>query len=278
MLKSYVANIYDPGICPPDYFLRFYTPIYNEDEDQPDTEEDHELVTERRQRDLPPQKLHEALRAAFGYIRRHPRDGDVRWELMHRKGLEYTGGSWDWKSVPVFESRQEIAASGFRRLSVGDEELLSGTWRHVTVRHLSPGRTHIHVGTEGSTSNTDYTASCTASQAEVSVSSSSTLHLPIRQPAPQATTQTMITVARPLTPRQLDLLYHQLPDDQWCTPMMLGGTDGSHHSATLAQLVRKGLAERSHRGGHTRNVWQYRRTPAGRIAADNAQRLKGKTV
>ena len=57
-----------------------------------------------------------------------------------------------------------------------------------------------------------------------------------------------------------------LLDTQWCTPRMLGGTDGSHHSATLAQLVRKGLAEQSNRGGHTRNVWQYRRTPAGKKA------------
>jgi len=69
-----------------------------------------------------------------------------------------------------------------------------------------------------------------------------------------------------LTIRQRELLYHQLDDTQWCTPRMLGGTDGSHHSATLAQLVRKGLAEQSNRGGHTRNVWQYRRTPAGKKA------------
>jgi hypothetical protein len=74
-----------------------------------------------------------------------------------------------------------------------------------------------------------------------------------------------------LTARQHDLLYHQLGDAQWCTPMMLGGTDGSHHSATLTQLVRKGLAERSNRGGHTRSVWQYRRTLAGKRAVELAR-------
>ena len=26
-----------------------------------------------------------------------------------------------------------------------------------------------------------------------------------------------------LTPKQYDLLYHQLSDEHWCTPMMLGG-------------------------------------------------------
>jgi hypothetical protein len=71
-----------------------------------------------------------------------------------------------------------------------------------------------------------------------------------------------------LTSKQYDLLYHQLSDEHWCTPMMLGGTDGSHHSATLTQLVKKGLAERSNRGGHTRHVWQYRRTLAGKKAVN----------
>jgi hypothetical protein len=71
-----------------------------------------------------------------------------------------------------------------------------------------------------------------------------------------------------LTQRQRDLLYHQLADDYWCTPRMLGGTDGSHHSATLAQLVRKGLAERQLRGGHTRSAWAYRRTAAGKKAVN----------
>jgi hypothetical protein len=78
----------------------------------------------------------------------------------------------------------------------------------------------------------------------------------------------MSTVAKRLTTRQRDLLYHQLPDDYWVTPRLLGGTDGSHHSATLAQLVRKGFAKRRLRGGHTRSAWEYRRTPAGRKAVD----------
>ena len=42
-----------------------------------------------------------------------------------------------------------------------------------------------------------------------------------------------------LTTRQRDLLYHQLSDTAWLTPMMLGGSDGSHHSQTLAQLSAK---------------------------------------
>lgn len=69
-----------------------------------------------------------------------------------------------------------------------------------------------------------------------------------------------------LTQRQYDLLYHQLAEGWWTTPRFLGGKDGSHHSATLAQLVRKGFAERRVRGGHTRKAWEYRRTPAGTAA------------
>lgn len=66
-----------------------------------------------------------------------------------------------------------------------------------------------------------------------------------------------------LTAKQRDLL-RQLSDEHWLTPMRIGGTCGSHHYATLSQLIRKGLAERSNRGCHARNVWQYRRTHAGR--------------
>lgn len=78
-------------------------------------------------------------------------------------------------------------------------------------------------------------------------------------------------MTKKLTTRQRDLLYHQLSDTVWLTPMRLGGTDGSHHSSTLAQLVRKGFVARSNRGGHTRNVWQYRRTAAGKKALDEAE-------
>lgn len=70
-----------------------------------------------------------------------------------------------------------------------------------------------------------------------------------------------------LTERQRDLLYHQVSDTWWSTPRLMGGTDQSHHSATLAQLERKGLVERRLRGGHTRSAWEYRRTPAGALAA-----------
>lgn len=96
-----------------------------------------------------------------------------------------------------------------------------------------------------------------------------------------------------MTDRQLELL-RWLDDEQWQTPRHLGGRDGSHHSDTLAQLVKMGMAERSKlhamhcvHGMTTRkklvnNRWEYtaghppyagcsckgscryRRTPAGR--------------
>ena len=46
-----------------------------------------------------------------------------------------------------------------------------------------------------------------------------------------------------LTERQRDIL-RDLDDERWMTPQWVGGRNGSHHSATLAQLARKGLAER----------------------------------
>lgn len=58
-----------------------------------------------------------------------------------------------------------------------------------------------------------------------------------------------------------------LDDERWLRPMDVGGRDGSHHSDTLARLVKRGLAERQPRGGRSKTAWAYRRTPAGRTAA-----------
>jgi hypothetical protein len=55
----------------------------------------------------------------------------------------------------------------------------------------------------------------------------------------------------------------------YVTPMMLGARDASHHSATLALLVRHGFAERRKRNtlanmiGSRRGSWEYRITDAG---------------
>ncbi len=50
----------------------------------------------------------------------------------------------------------------------------------------------------------------------------------------------------------------------WLRPMDFGGHDGSHHSATAAKLVRKGLAERRARGvifaSNSRGSYEYRIT------------------
>jgi len=51
---------------------------------------------------------------------------------------------------------------------------------------------------------------------------------------------------RALTMRERDVLsslVHQ-PRSAWLRPMDVGGRDGSHHSATLRQLVAMGLVER----------------------------------
>lgn len=93
-----------------------------------------------------------------------------------------------------------------------------------------------------------------------------------------------------LTERQRELLT-RLDDEVFRTPQFAGGRDGSHHSATLAQLARKGLAERKKlcacmpgswrakelraKGITPRWPWcrckgscRYRRTAAGRAALE----------
>lgn len=94
---------------------------------------------------------------------------------------------------------------------------------------------------------------------------------------------------RALNEREIDVLCN-LDDEQWQRVMAVGGRDGSHHSATLANLARRGLAERKKSCGCGPGSWLekeilaagkvplwpwcrcrgsclYRRTHAGRDAA-----------
>lgn len=72
-----------------------------------------------------------------------------------------------------------------------------------------------------------------------------------------------------LTKRQRDALEHLAVARRicpswggWLTPMFCGGTDASHHSATLTELVKNNLAERKLRGSN--RSYMYRITSAGR--------------
>lgn len=51
--------------------------------------------------------------------------------------------------------------------------------------------------------------------------------------------------------------------DGWAKPLDCGGTNGSHHSATLAKLVRAKLAERKGYNPGCRAVWMYKITAQG---------------
>ncbi len=66
----------------------------------------------------------------------------------------------------------------------------------------------------------------------------------------------------------------------WCRPLDVGASNGSHHSATLHALVKKGLVQFKQRGSRDPDGWEsserklfrsrgskcYRITPAGRRA------------
>lgn len=74
-----------------------------------------------------------------------------------------------------------------------------------------------------------------------------------------------------LTRDQLDVLDQTC--DRWLRPMDMGGRDGSGHSAILGALVRKGLVERTQRGGHiasARGSYLYRITADGLSARSEA--------
>lgn len=74
--------------------------------------------------------------------------------------------------------------------------------------------------------------------------------------------------AKPVSERDLEVLRDLCSQSDWARPMDCGGTDSSHHSATLARLVRWGFAERKRRAGWTRPSWLYRITGNGIAASE----------
>jgi chromosome segregation and condensation protein ScpB len=77
---------------------------------------------------------------------------------------------------------------------------------------------------------------------------------------------------RALTERDADVLWC-LPLKEWVTPFAVGGTDASHHSATLRKLERRGMVERKRRSGWVRRSFLYRLTSKG-DAAYRAYRIE----
>jgi hypothetical protein len=69
-----------------------------------------------------------------------------------------------------------------------------------------------------------------------------------------------------LTARQREVLHDVehagFDEGEWFTPMMVGGRNGSDHSAILRQLVRKGYLEAvKHPPRAYRGVYRYRLVP-----------------
>lgn len=62
-------------------------------------------------------------------------------------------------------------------------------------------------------------------------------------------------------------LERSLEDERWRTPLDCGGTNGSHHSASLVKLVQHGFAECRQRGIHSSIVCGPKITPEPRLAA-----------
>jgi chromosome segregation and condensation protein ScpB len=67
-------------------------------------------------------------------------------------------------------------------------------------------------------------------------------------------------MTKAITPRQRDILL-DMAARGFVRPMDIGAHNGSHHSATLGQLVRKGLVEKRTRGSV--RSFRYRLTEKG---------------
>lgn len=59
-----------------------------------------------------------------------------------------------------------------------------------------------------------------------------------------------LTERQQYTLEELAVAVRVNPAGVWITCMLVGGTDGSHHSSTLAALCRKGLAKRTKHGSY----------------------------
>ena len=78
-----------------------------------------------------------------------------------------------------------------------------------------------------------------------------------------------------LTDRDREVLG-ELPIVAWVRPMDVGGTNSSHHSATLRKLVRYGLAEQKrHYRGVSGGHWRYRRVDMVAQALEYVRILAG---
>lgn len=75
---------------------------------------------------------------------------------------------------------------------------------------------------------------------------------------------------RRLTRAQIGVLRQFGTDSGWVRPRALGGRDGSHHSAVLAQLEVRGLVESKVRSPGVRGSRLYRLTPAGMAVVEKA--------
>lgn len=62
----------------------------------------------------------------------------------------------------------------------------------------------------------------------------------------------------------------------WITPLMFGGTSGSHHSVTATRMIAKKWVERQRRNlpDTQRPSWEYRITPQGVKALHNHLGMK----
>lgn len=76
---------------------------------------------------------------------------------------------------------------------------------------------------------------------------------------------------RMISEREREVL-EALSYTEWLRPMDIGGRDGSHHSATLAKLVARGIVERRSRSAwQTRGSYRYLRLDCPHDLNDNDQ-------
>lgn len=76
-----------------------------------------------------------------------------------------------------------------------------------------------------------------------------------------------------LSEREIEILM-SMEGHEWLRPLDVGGFNGSHHSATLALLVRRDLVESRQRRAHMSRGSKVYRIKSSGTEALHAQRLR----
>jgi hypothetical protein len=133
-------------------------------------------------------------------------------------------------------------------MPIDDPQWQAGWFGHAIFMHDKEPVTTRRSAAAGRSDTARESSNSTASSSSTAISSAVAVHMnkshDKRTPLlPRANAAREVQISE----RQRGVLGHLAAYGDWARPMDVGARDGSHHSATLSQLARHGLADRRKR-------------------------------